>query len=58
MSLQTSDIILEVVGFPSFRLYKSGDRGREELDYSGPRDVENFITFVKMGNEAERKDEL
>ena len=48
-------VTLQVAGFPSFRLYKSGGG---ELDFTGPRDLENFIKFVKTENENERKEEL
>ena len=51
----TRIITLQVAGFPSFRLYKSGGG---ELDFTGPRDLENFIKFVKTENENERKEEL
>ena len=45
----------QVAGFPSFRLYKSSG---EELEFTGPRDLENFIKFVKTENENVRKEEL
>ena len=50
-----SNIALQVAGFPSFRLYK---KSGGELDFTGPRDLENFIKFVKTENENERKEEL
>ena len=48
-------LTLQVAGFPSFRLYK---KSGGELDFTGPRDLENFIKFVKTENENERKEEL
>ena len=53
--LWTVIVTLQVAGFPSFRLYKSSGG---ELDFTGPRDLENFIKFVKTENENERKEEL
>ena len=46
------------MGYPSFRLYRSGGTDREQLDFTGPRDLENFIRFVKTEHGAERREEL
>ena len=45
---------VKVAGFPSFRLYRAG----AEFDFTGPRELQNFIKFVTTESEVERKEEL
>merc|ERR1719167_92789 len=57
MDLSANQIeTLKVNGFPTFRLYKAGSS--ETVDYTGPRNVEDFVKFVKENSEKLSKDEL
>merc|ERR1712142_268361 len=46
---------LKVKGFPTFKLYRAGDN--TELDYTGPRNIEAFATFLRQNKGGVNKDE-